>query len=772
MAMHADVAALPASMAEGMQGGHGSAAAALRFSSSSSARRGPLLLGVTGALVVAAIVAGTLCRRGNISNVTSHPTLENQALGGVFSARAATAPLRGLLAYTCASLACPAGFVLRADSLHVLCGHERLGGGCGQADVQMCCEIVEPACRPGTTLDFGGSSLLHNNLDGQGPGSGEPGLTIRDVLPSGRSGAILNLEIFAAGPYIPQAELVDLNGLHAHRFGRLAVRDGTSLDLLLRFVDDASWRPALVGPFFFTVFNLEGASLGIGGLEKYFVSEPSDVNVEVGEDGLVWFSAGIGSTGSRTSEPELPTDPLALTEAQRRRAVSLLLSPGTSFSLTYRVWQGSNAGTLLFAGPSSLSCASTPSQAAFSHKELQVTEPDRPGRPSWLDEQVVRDGVEQGDDGKARAERAEVATTTTVATTTSLSSTTAATSRSTTRPGHVSQNGKQVFDSGSKEGDDSKAREKRAEVATTTTAAVTTSRSSTTAATSRSTTRAVSIASSTVATTTTMMTATTTMTTMRPSSTIAKLRSTTVHVFDPFPAATKEARHDKGGIPGNNDDRKEEVVQVAYKSSEDQASHEGSSRETPVRNKDEQNVEKLRADALNSHISKEVKPIIDRPSKSKTSEVDSSAARPAYTGVYAYTGMYGFDDVYASADRLKTQASTIVPGGSSDEHDDDHGDDDDDDDDDEEEQEDDEMTEGGARKHGVRPSADASREERSHVGNPTEDQKIDGSAKKKHAQEEEVDQSSDDGEKDDGEQSSNDEQKEDHAQSKDILKVL
>jgi len=218
----------------------------------------------------------------------------------------------------------------------------------------MCCQ-QDPVCQAGRVVTFGASTLLHNNLDGAGPSSGEPALTLRDVVLG--SSRTVNLEIFATGPYEPEPEYLALNGLYQRHFAQIFARSGSQVDLLLRFIDHASWRPLVLEPYYLTVFNLEGARIGIAGIQQYFLSQSSKVTVELGTDGLLWFAGGPAGTHEELS---VPSDPLLLTEAQRRRAVTFLVGDVEALSFTYAVDATQpGGGRLLLGGASGLACAST-----------------------------------------------------------------------------------------------------------------------------------------------------------------------------------------------------------------------------------------------------------------------------------------------------------------------------------------------------------------------------------------------------------------------------
>lgn len=274
-------------------------------------------------------------------------------IDGSISAATAAVP-------TCLQVGCPSGYAARSNRDNIDCMYIDNRGNCGKEDMFTCCEAKEPVCRREWSLDFSQSSMLHNNLDGVGPTDGEPGLTLRNVFPaaSGAPEKMVNVEMFAAGPYKPLFDQAQsLNGFHgSHRFAQLAASRNSTLDLQIRFVEDSTWKPVFVDPWLLTVFNIAGASLGLAGFEKFFLSHESLVNAGVSDDGLVWFSAPPIEWGQPLEDP---VDPLYLTTEQRRRAVSFLIPRSSSLSLAYKVDQWPSSGKqprLTLAGPSALTC--------------------------------------------------------------------------------------------------------------------------------------------------------------------------------------------------------------------------------------------------------------------------------------------------------------------------------------------------------------------------------------------------------------------------------
>ncbi|CAK0870308.1 unnamed protein product [Prorocentrum cordatum] len=210
-------------------------------------------------------------------------------------AAAAAAP-----AGTCAPFRCPPGRRLGGGAPLHPCwssgactpGAGALGSG---ALVELCCE---PAPRCSEALEFGGSSLVHNNLDGRGPAPGEPTMVFKGVLPRRREQ--VNLEITATSPY--QAADPSRNGLNRDSLGQISVASGTSVDLVFRLVEDATWRPTILqGPVCLSVLGLED-EISTAGFAALALADDSVLQVANDSRGLthIWGPSWPPPSGQRS----------------------------------------------------------------------------------------------------------------------------------------------------------------------------------------------------------------------------------------------------------------------------------------------------------------------------------------------------------------------------------------------------------------------------------------------------------------------------------------
>lgn len=217
-----------------------------------------------------------------------------------------------------------------------------------------------------TPVDFTQASVVHSNLGGAGPDSGDETLVFGNVQ------AGVNLVITATSPYTPNtvnAQGGILRNDIKNGFGAVNLASGSSVDLKFQFQDAATGQPKTLESFLFTFFDADHGmahesreAMTVSGFSSYKYSDETalDVTETAVDNAALNAGAGVATFTStmRGGKVDNPTNPLALTDLQARRAVTLLFENKAEFTVSagesgYANPQGRN---IFFAGASSLVC--------------------------------------------------------------------------------------------------------------------------------------------------------------------------------------------------------------------------------------------------------------------------------------------------------------------------------------------------------------------------------------------------------------------------------
>ena len=215
-------------------------------------------------------------------------------------------------------------------------------------------------------IDFAQASVLHSNLGGAGPDSGDETLVFGNVQPG------VNLVITATSPYTPNtvnAQGGILRNDIKNGFGAVNLASGSSVDLKFEFKDSANGQPKTLEQFLFTFFDADHGmahesreAMTVSGFSSFKYSDETalDVTETAVDNAALVAGAGVATFTStmRGGKVDNPTNPLALTDLQARRAVTLLFENKAEFTVSagesgYANPQGRN---IFFAGASSLVC--------------------------------------------------------------------------------------------------------------------------------------------------------------------------------------------------------------------------------------------------------------------------------------------------------------------------------------------------------------------------------------------------------------------------------
>jgi len=214
-------------------------------------------------------------------------------------------------------------------------------------------------CGPGN-VDLSASTVLHSNLGGAGPDSGEASLIFGNVKPG------VNLKVSVTSSYTPNmlnpSGGVLRNGLH-NGFGRInlaATPDGAANDFVFTFVDAATGASVEMDPFVMTFFDSDhGKSQGsqefikVDGFANYQLAEDTDINVLDVTPTSATFSSVLH--GNKADNPE---SPFSLTPLQQKKSFAVMFEGANEFLVSLRASGFANpqGRNIFFAGQSAMVC--------------------------------------------------------------------------------------------------------------------------------------------------------------------------------------------------------------------------------------------------------------------------------------------------------------------------------------------------------------------------------------------------------------------------------
>lgn len=240
-------------------------------------------------------------------------------------------------------------------------------------------------CNPSlaTKLNFEGSSIMANNLGGQGPSSGAEMLLYVGI--ASHEGSAIDLVVTAQSSY--EAADSSLNGVNGNH-GQINVRSGTYVELLFRFVKGATNTSVELPEFYFTLLDIDQSDARhperyyISGFEGIIKEDINDFEEEVLTDGRTLFKSLVsGNYWDSPRDPmnlgvvANPEDDTDLVD-QRKRAVVAVFRNTSQFTVAFEVPQAprevqlSGGRNFIFAGKSNLVDDLCPSRV-----------PAPPGRP-------------------------------------------------------------------------------------------------------------------------------------------------------------------------------------------------------------------------------------------------------------------------------------------------------------------------------------------------------------------------------------------------------
>lgn len=205
----------------------------------------------------------------------------------------------------------------------------------------------------GISLDA--ATVLHSNLGGHGPDSGEESMIVGPVAPG------INLEVIATSAYTPNTINPRggvLNNKIHDKFIQINVATNSEVDLSFKLVDSTTNAPVKMDKFAFTLADRDegmahesSEAITMTGFSSFKAG--SDVGVNSISDTEATFSSTL-----RGGNVDNPRSPNVLSDIAERRTAVVLFKDTSQFDMkisetNYANPQGRN---LLFAGRSGLLC--------------------------------------------------------------------------------------------------------------------------------------------------------------------------------------------------------------------------------------------------------------------------------------------------------------------------------------------------------------------------------------------------------------------------------
>jgi len=226
--------------------------------------------------------------------------------------------------------------------------------------------LVEEMGLCDNAVDFTQANVIHSNLGGAGPDSGDETLVFGNVQPG------VNLAITATSPYTPNtvnAQGGILRNDIKNGFGAINLASGSSVDLKFQFQEAATGQPKVMESFLFTFFDADHGmahesreAMTVTGFSSFKYSDDTAFDIAETSVDAAALSAGAGvatfTSTMRGGKIDNPSTPLHLTRIQADRTLALLFSGKSSFTVTlaetgYANPQGRN---FYFSGSSALVC--------------------------------------------------------------------------------------------------------------------------------------------------------------------------------------------------------------------------------------------------------------------------------------------------------------------------------------------------------------------------------------------------------------------------------
>ena len=206
-------------------------------------------------------------------------------------------------------------------------------------------------CTPTTgfaQLDFSQATVAYSNIGGLGPDTSAARALRLDNVGTNLDGSRLDLLVTNRSRY--RVNNAPLNGIEG-AFGRINVYIGTSVDLTMTFVAGGTDEPVTLSDIVMSFYDFDNGGtnrevLTMSAFDSYNVMSNTEILVGPGSTFGRIFTATARGDGD-----DNPSDPMQLSELQRRRSVAFTYRQTSSINMTFDSQGTGNGGrNFLFAG--------------------------------------------------------------------------------------------------------------------------------------------------------------------------------------------------------------------------------------------------------------------------------------------------------------------------------------------------------------------------------------------------------------------------------------
>jgi len=204
-------------------------------------------------------------------------------------------------------------------------------------------------------IDYNMATVAYSNLGGLGPDYNSPRALRFDNVAAIENDQMLDMTVHNMTEYT--AANTTNNGLNGE-FAQVNILGGTSARFRFTFLKHGTDEPYTMDWNYISIFDLDHGkrkeqyreTMEIKGFSTHYLTETSELHLV--QHGEKWYTYGSSTFGTGKDNP---TDPMALTQQQKDRSVTLLFHGKSSFDAKFGSAKPTKAGrNFLFSGKSAL----------------------------------------------------------------------------------------------------------------------------------------------------------------------------------------------------------------------------------------------------------------------------------------------------------------------------------------------------------------------------------------------------------------------------------